>query len=97
VADIECVTDTVVKGVIPDIFNAKELHQEAKEKLAKLCQSWESDEWNELDWTKLKDMQLRDILLKRVGESTIAQKAACLKCPQFVKHVSPLYFLVEAC
>ncbi|KAK0105261.1 hypothetical protein ONS95_004351 [Cadophora gregata] len=86
VADIECVTDTVVKGVIPEIFGVKEVHQIAKEKLAQLCQSWESDEWNELDWNKLKDMQLRDILMKRLEESTIAQKSACLKCPQFMKH-----------
>lgn len=92
VADIECVTDTIVKGVIPDIFGVKDVHQNAREKLAWLCQSWETDEWNELDWNKLKDMQLRDILLKRFEESAIAQKSACLKCPQFVKHVSRRIF-----
>ncbi len=88
VADIECVTNTIVKGVIPDIFSGGDTLQQAREQLLKLCQSWEVDEWNELDWTKLKDMQLRDILSKRLEESTIAQKAASLKCPQFVKHVS---------
>ncbi|KAI9046942.1 hypothetical protein LZ554_009017 [Drepanopeziza brunnea f. sp. 'monogermtubi'] len=86
VADVQCVTNTIVKGVIPEIFSGGDAYQEAKGQISRLCQSWESDQWNELDWTKLKDMQLRDNLAKRMDEATIAQKAACLKCPQFVKH-----------
>jgi antiviral helicase SKI2 len=88
VADVECVTSTTVQGVVPEIFGIKEEHQKAKEQLEKYFKSWESDEWNELDWSKIKELQVREILAKRIEEMTIAQKASCLTCPDFIKHVS---------
>jgi antiviral helicase SKI2 len=86
-ADLECVTNTIVKGIIPEIFGNGEDLQKARNELAALCRSWEADEWNELDWSKVRELSLRDILAKRSGAATIAQKADCVKCPQFVKHV----------
>jgi len=86
-SDLECVTNTVLKGVIPEIFNGGDPMQKAKDQLHQLCQSWESDEWNEIDWSRIKDLQLRDILVNRVEQATIAQNAACFSCPQFIKHV----------
>ncbi|KAN0089271.1 antiviral helicase [Hyaloscypha variabilis] len=86
VSDIECVTQTVFKGVIPEIFNGGEEYQKARDQLWKVCQSWESDAWNEMDLSRVKDLQLRDIIAKRLEELKTAQTGECLKCPQFVKH-----------
>jgi antiviral helicase SKI2 len=88
VADLECVTKTIVKGVIPYIFEGGDSYKKAQEEIMRLCQTWELDEWNELDWSRIKDLQLRDTLAKRVDDSLVAQKAKCLQCPQFIKHVS---------
>jgi hypothetical protein len=83
-----CVTQTVLKGVIPEIFNGGEEYQEARDQLWQVCQSWTSDEWNEMDMSRVKDLQLRDLIAKRLEEMKTTQKGECLKCPQFVKHVS---------
>jgi antiviral helicase SKI2 len=88
VADIECLTGTIVKDIIPEIFNGGEPYNKAKERLSRLCSSWEENEWNEMDWSKIKDLKLREILTKRTEESIVAQKSDSLKCPQFIKHVS---------
>jgi hypothetical protein len=89
-----CVTQTVFKGVIPEIFNGGEEYQKARDQLWKVCQSWQSDEWNEMDFSRVKDLALRDIIAKRLEEMKITQKGDCLECPQFVKHVShPLIIL----
>ncbi|TVY37961.1 putative ATP-dependent RNA helicase [Lachnellula subtilissima] len=84
--DIEYLTKTVVKGIIPEVFTGGDGAQKAKEDLLNLCKSWSNDEWNEMDFSKVHDMQLRDILTKRVEQAAIAQKAVCLDCPQFIKH-----------
>jgi len=89
VSDLECVTQTVFKGVIPEIFNGGDEYQKARDQLWQVCQSWQLDEWNEMDMSRVKDLQLRDIIAKRLEEMTIVQKGECLKCPQFVKHVGP--------
>ncbi|TAQ86619.1 hypothetical protein B7494_g5050 [Chlorociboria aeruginascens] len=86
VSDLECVTQTIVKGVVPDIFKGGEGHTEAIKELGRLFSDWQLDEWNELNWSRIKDLQLRDILMKRIEESTASQKAKCLTCPQFLKH-----------
>lgn len=93
VTDIECLTGTMVKDVIPEVFQGGEPYIKAKENIMKVCTSWELDEWNEMDWSRIKDMGLREIIDKRFKESAVAQKADCLKCPQFVKHVSILFKL----
>ncbi|QSZ36997.1 hypothetical protein DSL72_009089 [Monilinia vaccinii-corymbosi] len=86
VNDLECVTDTIVKGVVPEIFQSGEAYENAKQALFNLCSSWESGAWDELDWSKIKDLHLREILVKRAQEATTAEKASCLQCPSFLKH-----------
>ncbi|KUJ09312.1 antiviral helicase [Mollisia scopiformis] len=89
VADIECVTQSILKGVIPEVFGREggsEGQQGARDQLWRLCQSWELDEWNEMDLTRIKDLALRELIAKRNEQATNAQKAASLSCPQFVKH-----------
>jgi antiviral helicase SKI2 len=82
-----CVTQTVFKGVIPEIFNGGEEYQKARDQLWSVCQSWQLDEWNEMDLSRVKDLALRDTIAKRFEEMKVAQKGECLKCSQFVKHV----------
>jgi antiviral helicase SKI2 len=96
VTDLECVTNTIVKGVVPNIIVGGEGYEDAKKELARLCSSWELNEWNELDWTKIKDLLLRDNLTKRVQEAITSQKASCLKCPNFLKHVSYHFFSTKS-
>lgn len=98
VNDLECVTDTIVKGVIPDIFQSGEVYENAKQKVFGLCSSWESDVWDELDWSKIKVLQLRENLVKRVQQATIAQNAICLSCPSFLKHFAMCHdqWLIQA-
>ena len=87
--DVECVTTSIVKGVVPNIFESGDGHISAVKELSRLFSSWELDDWNELDWGRIRDLQLRELLVKRVEQAAIAQKASCLECPQFLKHVSP--------
>ncbi|KAH6674739.1 NUC185 domain-containing protein [Halenospora varia] len=86
VADIECLTGTIVKGVIPEIYQGGEGYGKAKDILKKLISDWQAPTWNEMDCEKIKDMALRELLAKRMEHSAACQKAACLKCPQFLKH-----------
>ena len=88
VADLECVTKTTVKGVIPQIFEGGDGYKKAQEEIMRLCSSWELDDWNELDFSRINHLQLRETLATRKDESVLAQKAECLQCPQFIKHVS---------
>lgn len=97
VADLECLTSTIVKGVIPEVFDGGDGYIGAKDELWRLCSSWELNEWNELDFSRIKDLQLRDILSKRVEVTSSCQKANCLQCPQFTKHVSLLVSKVTIC
>jgi antiviral helicase SKI2 len=92
ITDVVCVTKTIVKGVIPEIFKGGEGYYKALEELSRLCGSWEVDEWNELDWARIHDLHLRDILSKRDEEAAITQHGQCLSCPHFIKHVG--YFFL---
>ncbi|RAL68663.1 hypothetical protein DID88_007372 [Monilinia fructigena] len=86
VNDLECVTNTMVKGVVPEIFEGGEMYDKAKQILFNLCLSWESDIWDELDWSKIKELHLRENLVKRAQEVATAEEASCLECPSFLKH-----------
>jgi antiviral helicase SKI2 len=88
VSNIECLTGTVLKGVIPEIFKGGEGFVKAKEELFRICKSWELDDWNEMDVSKINDLQLRDLVTARFDQAAIAQKAKALACPHFLKHVS---------
>ncbi|RDW66773.1 DSHCT-containing protein [Coleophoma crateriformis] len=86
VNDLECVTKTVAKGVLPGIFEGGDGYKDAILELTKICSSWEDDIWNETDWSRIKEIQLRDIMAKRNQEATQTQMSGCLSCPQFLKH-----------
>ncbi|EPE35389.1 P-loop containing nucleoside triphosphate hydrolase [Glarea lozoyensis ATCC 20868] len=86
IGDIECLTRTVLKGVIPEIFHGGDAYNKAKDELFRICKSWELSEWNEMDVSKVNDLQLRDIIAARFDQAAIAQKAKALACPQFLKH-----------
>ncbi|KAL2872424.1 armadillo-type protein [Aspergillus lucknowensis] len=87
-ADIECVTNTIVKlGGPPWYLNIKkEAIKFAEKELSNLCALWTTPIWEELDWARIKELQLRDILDKRREKAAIAQSCVSLKCPRFVKH-----------
>lgn len=53
-----------------------------------MCKSWEDPAWDELDWDRVKDLQVRELLNERQTQLAIIQSCECLKCPQFLKHVS---------
>ena len=89
VADLECLTGTIVKGVIPGIFGGDD-YKAAKEELARICLSWDTTEWNEMDFSRIKDLQLREVLAKRKEEVGIMENSVSLQCPQFIKHVRKL-------
>lgn len=95
VTNIECVTKTILRGVIPEIFGRDEDYQKAKEQLIKLFRTWESSEWDEADWKKITDLHLRDLIAKRDEISKTAQYAACVECPDFIKHASLFEALIK--
>ncbi|KAH8589712.1 NUC185 domain-containing protein [Bisporella sp. PMI_857] len=88
-ADLECLTTTIVKGVLPELVSAKNDEsklKKAKTEISRLCSSWELEEFNEIDFSRVNHLQIRELLVKRHDESAATQKAACIKCPQFIKH-----------
>jgi len=88
VSDLECVTQTIMKGVIPGIFEGGESYQDAVKELERICRTWELEEWNELNWGRINDLHLREILEQRKQQVAACQGRECLTCPQFIKHVS---------
>lgn len=87
-SDLECLTNTVVKGILPEIFASGDEYQGAIQNLTEICKSWEADSWDEVDLKRIQEMQLRDILNKRKEAAAICRDAQSLSCPNFIKHVS---------
>lgn len=58
-----------------------------EEFIMKYC-DWTAADWNELEWDKVKDLHVRELLIERQKMGNIAQQAQCIKCPNFLKHVS---------
>lgn len=86
-ADIEVLTKTLTKGIVPEIFNGGEGGKLAKEKIAKLFKSWEHEVFDEADLSKIKSMQLQEIKDKRKEAQQAVANSEALRCPQFLKHV----------
>lgn len=86
--DVEYLTKTVTKGILPDIFQGGDSHAKAKDALLQLCKSWESDIWEEIDLNKIKSMQLQELIGKRFQEARKAVDTAPVHCGNFLKHVS---------
>lgn len=87
-SDVECLTKTIPKGIIPDIFQGGEAYQRAKDKLHNLCKSWTTDIWEEMDMSKIRSLALQEVMEKRRKAEAAASRSAALGCGQFVKHVS---------
>ncbi|KAG9242809.1 NUC185 domain-containing protein [Calycina marina] len=87
-ADLECLTGTIAKGIIPEIFNREDKpgQKKANSEAMRLCSSYVLDEYNEIDFDRIKELPIRELLVKRQGVAAIIQKAACLDCPNFIKH-----------
>ncbi|PSR94005.1 antiviral helicase SKI2 [Coniella lustricola] len=85
-ADVEVLTGSSTKGIIPEIFNGGEDGKKAKENLAKMFQSWEHAAFNEADLSKIKSMALQEIKERRLQAERTVLASEALKCPQFLKH-----------
>ncbi|RFU33177.1 hypothetical protein B7463_g3202, partial [Scytalidium lignicola] len=86
VSDLQSLTKTIVKDVIPGMFEGGEPYQAAMKELARICNSWEPDVWDELDLSRIKELQLRDLINRRSEQAKASQTGNCLQCPQFLKH-----------
>jgi antiviral helicase SKI2 len=62
--------------------------KKAANELGGLCGSWGSPVWNELDWERVKELQVREILTEREVRIKTIESSECLRCPNFLKHVS---------
>lgn len=91
--DVECLTKWVPKGIIPEIFQGGEGLYKAKERLQEICNSWD-DRWDELDLSRIKQLQLQEIVEKRVELVKKISDLASTKCPNFLKHVSQMRFML---
>lgn len=87
-SDIEALTGFATKGIIPEIFNGGDGGKQAKEKIAKLFQSWTVPDFDEADLSKIKSMALQEIKEKRMQAARVVLSSEAIKCPQFLKHVS---------
>lgn len=85
-SDIECLTSTLVDGIIPDFFQGGDSRAKAKDKMLKICRSWESDIWDEVNLSKIRSLNLHEIIQKRQQEATVIIQAASMQCPKFLKH-----------
>jgi antiviral helicase SKI2 len=87
-SDVECITKTITKGVIPDIFQRDEWSRGAKDKLCEICKSWTSEIWDEVDFAKVRSLQMQEIMEMRKKAIAKASSSPALSCRQFIKHVS---------
>ncbi len=86
VSDVVCVTHTVARGVIPEIFAGGDGYLSAVAEVSRIIASWTAPEWDELDWSKIRELAVRELLTKRAEEATIAQNCIALTCDNFTKH-----------
>jgi antiviral helicase SKI2 len=88
ITDVECLTKTVTKGIIPEVFSGGDGLQEAREKLLQICKTWNSDIWDEMEMSKLRNMQIQEIITKRKEAEVNTFTSPSVGCKQFIKHVS---------
>ncbi|KAI1359257.1 DSHCT domain-containing protein [Xylaria arbuscula] len=85
-SDIECLTTTLVDGIIPDFFQGGESRAKAKDKMLNICRSWDSNIWDEVSFNKIKSLNLQEIIQKRHQEAMSIIQTATVQCPKFLKH-----------
>lgn len=49
---------------------------------------WTASAYDEVDWSKVQELHVRELLNEKTKVASICQKAKCLDCPKFLKHVS---------
>lgn len=69
---------------IPDVLNL------AQAQFLPLCGSWDYEDWDEYDYSRIKSLKFRELQDARIREGQNAVSKGCLKCPDFLKHVSGL-------
>ncbi|KAJ1324268.1 antiviral helicase SKI2 [Microdochium nivale] len=86
-SDVECLTSTIVHGIVPEFFRGGEDYQKAKERMLGICKTgWEAEMWKEMDFAKIKSLPLQEIMEKRRTELKIAMETATTPCAHFLKH-----------
>lgn len=95
-SDVEIVTRWVMKNIVPEIYKGGEGHQQAKDKLQEICNSWD-DRFDEVDLGRIKQMQLQEIIQKRTDLVKLISHSPALKCKDFLKHVSYWSCHARAC
>ena len=68
--------------VIPDTLKL------AQAQFLPLCESWDYEDWDEYDYSRIKSLKFRELQDARMREGQNAVSKECLKCPDFLKHVS---------
>ncbi|KAI0018098.1 antiviral helicase [Xylariomycetidae sp. FL0641] len=84
--DVECLTQTITSGIIPDFFQGPEAKARAKDRMLKLCKTWESDIWDEVSFSKIKNLNLQELVQKRHQEMKNVEATATTPCSKFLKH-----------
>lgn len=87
-SDVEAVTGSLTRGIIPEIFNGGDGGKQAKEAIADLFRSWDSPVFNEADLSRIKSMELQQIKERRLEAAGSMLTSKAIECPQFLKHVS---------
>ncbi|KAL5614208.1 hypothetical protein BROUX41_000047 [Berkeleyomyces rouxiae] len=85
VSQIQSVTRTIVKNVIPEIFNGGDKYYRAKDILHRYCLQW-NDNFAEVNLEKIQNIDLQDIIQKRSALEKAAVDPAVMECAHFIKH-----------
>ncbi|KAB5547116.1 NUC185 domain-containing protein [Coniochaeta sp. 2T2.1] len=86
ITDVECLTKTVTKGIIPEVFAGGDGLQQAREKLLQICKTWHSDIWDEMELNRFRNLQIQEMITKRREAEMKTFTSQAVRCPQFVKH-----------
>jgi len=84
--DLVCLTKTITKGILPDIFNGGEGYPAAKEVIHSICRTWNSDIWDEIDLGRIKSLQVHEIISKRRAVEAKIFESPAAECKLFLKH-----------
>lgn len=69
---------------------------ETKEYLVQMAADWMRPEWAEVDWSKISDMTFIELNMAKKQETKKVLDSMCLSCPNFVTHVSQLYWIAAS-
>ncbi|KAI1086869.1 antiviral helicase [Rostrohypoxylon terebratum] len=85
-SDVECLTNKLTTGIVPEFFEQGESRSRAKDQMLKICKSWDSDIWDEVSFAKIKNLPLQEIIGKRRQEEATIKATATIYCRHFLKH-----------